>query len=67
MRRGRWLIPESIAAGVTCMRAFIEVDTDVRFKCLDAGLRLKEEFKTCCLIQLCFCARTYSVKRAKLS
>lgn len=34
------------------MRAFVEVDTDVRFKCLDTGLRLKEEFKNCCLIQL---------------
>lgn len=57
MRRGRWLITESVAAGVTCMRAFVEVDMDVRFKCLDAGLRLKEEFKHCCLIQLCVFAQ----------
>lgn len=53
LQRGRWLISESIAAGVTCMRAFVEVDSIVRFKCLDAGLKLKEEFKACCEIQLC--------------
>lgn len=53
LRRGRWLITESIAAGVTCMRAFVETDSDVQFKCLDAGLKLKEEFKNCCEVQLC--------------
>ena len=53
LRRGRWLITESIAAGVTCMRAFVEVDNIVGFKCLDAGLRLKEEFKHSCKVQIC--------------
>lgn len=57
MRRGRWLITESVAAGVTCMRAFVEVDMIVRFKCLDAGLKLKEEFKDCCEVQLCVFAQ----------
>ncbi|KAI4171441.1 MAG: hypothetical protein LQ343_004297 [Gyalolechia ehrenbergii] len=52
-RRGRWLIEESIAAGVTCMRAFVEVDTTVRFKCLDAGLKLKEQYRGACEIQIC--------------
>ncbi len=52
-RRGRWLIEESIAAGVTCMRAFVEVDSIVRFKCLDAGLMLKERFRHACEIQIC--------------
>ena len=57
LRRGRWLIIESIAAGVTCMRAFVEVDSDVQFKCLHAALKLKEEFKTSCDIQLCVFAQ----------
>ncbi|KAL9025889.1 MAG: hypothetical protein Q9196_005367 [Gyalolechia fulgens] len=52
-RRGRWLIEESIDAGVTCMRAFVEVDATVRFKCLDAGLRLKEQYRDACEIQIC--------------
>ncbi|KAL8907165.1 MAG: hypothetical protein Q9207_001587 [Kuettlingeria erythrocarpa] len=52
-RRGFWLIEESIAAGVTCMRAFVEVDSVVRFKCLDAGLMLKESFRHACEIQIC--------------
>lgn len=53
LRRGRWLVRESIDAGVTCMRAFVEVDAIVRFRCLDAGLKLKEEFKSMCHIQIC--------------
>lgn len=52
-RRGRWLIEESIASGVTCMRAFVEIDTTVRFKCLDAGLMLKEQYRDACEIQIC--------------
>ncbi|KAL8745095.1 MAG: hypothetical protein Q9190_002742 [Brigantiaea leucoxantha] len=57
LRRGRWLIKESIAAGVTCMRAFVEVDTTVRFKCLDVGLMLKDAFKNQCEIQICVFAQ----------
>ncbi|KAL8699867.1 MAG: hypothetical protein Q9201_005763 [Fulgogasparrea decipioides] len=53
LRRGRWLIEESIAAGVTCMRAFVEVDTMVRFKCLDAGLLLKRQYRDACDVQIC--------------
>ncbi|KAI4228416.1 MAG: hypothetical protein L6R40_008145, partial [Gallowayella cf. fulva] len=53
LRRGRWLIEESIAAGVTCMRAFVEVDATVRFKCLDAGLTLKARYRDACEIQIC--------------
>ncbi|KAL8937227.1 MAG: hypothetical protein Q9216_004536 [Gyalolechia sp. 2 TL-2023] len=52
-RRGRWLIEESVAAGVTCMRAFVEIDATVGFKCLDAGLKLKEEYRDACEIQIC--------------
>ncbi|KAK3060569.1 hypothetical protein LTS18_008243 [Coniosporium uncinatum] len=53
MRRGRRLIEESVAYGVTAMRAFVEVDGDVGMKCLDAGLKLKEEFKARCHVQIC--------------
>ena len=57
MRRGRWLITESIVAGVTSMRAFVEVDATVRFKCLEAGLKLKKEFRDRCEIQICVFAQ----------
>lgn len=53
LRRGRQLIEESIHYGVTCMRAFVEIDDTVQFKCLDAGLQLKEEFKERCDVQIC--------------
>ncbi|KAL8640656.1 MAG: hypothetical protein Q9228_002444 [Teloschistes exilis] len=53
LRRGRWLIEESIEAGVTCMRAFAEVDAMVRFKCLDAALTLKAQYRDACEIQIC--------------
>ncbi|KAI4217292.1 MAG: hypothetical protein LQ351_000601 [Letrouitia transgressa] len=56
-RRGRWLVEESVAAGVTCMRAFVEVDVLVRFVCLEAGLKLKREFQHVCNIQLCVFAQ----------
>ncbi|KAL8839115.1 MAG: hypothetical protein Q9176_004617 [Flavoplaca citrina] len=57
LRRGRWLLEESIAAGVTCMRAFVEVDATVRFKCLDAGLSLKQQYRDACFIQICVFAQ----------
>lgn len=53
LRRGRQLIEESIHHGVTAMRAFVEVDGGVQFKCLDAGLKLKDEFQDRCEIQIC--------------
>ncbi len=65
MRRGRWLVTESLAAGVTCMRAFVEVDADVGFKCLDAGLKLKDEFKNCCHIQICAFAQEPVLSESK--
>ena len=52
LRRGRQLIEESIVAGVTAMRAFVEVDNVVGFKCLDAGLALRSEYDDRCDIQL---------------
>ncbi|OCL03083.1 cytosine deaminase protein-like protein [Glonium stellatum] len=53
LRRGRQLIEESIQYGVTAMRAFVEVDGEVKFKCLESGLKLKQEFKDICEIQIC--------------
>ncbi|KAJ4360569.1 uncharacterized protein N0V89_001135 [Didymosphaeria variabile] len=53
LRRGRTLIDESISHGVTAMRAFVEVDRGVQFKCILAGLKLKAEYKHLCEIQLC--------------
>ena len=55
--RGEWLIKESVAAGVTHIRAFVEVDTTVKFKCLDAGLELKKRFASFCEIQICVFAQ----------
>ncbi|KAI4163799.1 MAG: hypothetical protein LQ342_002572 [Letrouitia transgressa] len=57
LRRGRWLVEESVTAGVTCMRAFVEVDVLVRFMCLEAGLKLKREFQRVCNIQICVFAQ----------
>lgn len=53
LRRGKWLIAESIAAGVTHMRAFVEVDHIVRMKCLHAAIELKKQFSPACEIQIC--------------
>jgi hypothetical protein len=53
LRRGGRLIEESIGHGVTAMRAFVEVDGVAQLKCLQAGLKLKEEFKDKCDVQIC--------------
>jgi cytosine/adenosine deaminase-related metal-dependent hydrolase len=53
LSRGRQLLEESIASGVTAIRAFVEVDPTVGFKCLDAGSILKKEFSGRCHVQLC--------------
>ena len=53
IRRGSRLIEESIQHGVTAMRAFVELDGVVQYKCLDAGLRLREKFKERCEVQIC--------------
>ena len=57
LRRGGWLIEESISAGVTCIRAFVEVDATVQFKCLDAGLMLRDRYRQACHIQICVFAQ----------
>ncbi|KAL8867632.1 MAG: hypothetical protein Q9174_005532 [Haloplaca sp. 1 TL-2023] len=57
LRRGGWLIEESISAGVTHMRAFVEVDATVQFKCLEAGLVLKDRYRQACHVQICVFAQ----------
>ncbi|KAL4761626.1 putative zinc metallopeptidase [Aspergillus foveolatus] len=55
LQRGEWLLAESVASGVTAMRAFVEVDQAVQHACLDAGLDLKQKWQEACEIQLvCF-------------
>ena len=53
LERGQRLLDESIEAGVTHVRAFVEVDAVVDTKCLDAGLELRESVARKCLVQLC--------------
>ena len=53
LRRGKWLVAESIAAGVTHIRAFAEVDHVVWLECLDAAIELKMVFAGACEIQVC--------------
>lgn len=52
LRRGRRLIRESVECGVTSMRAHVEVDIYVGMACLEVALRLKEEFKIACHVQI---------------
>ncbi|KAL4880053.1 hypothetical protein BJY04DRAFT_85609 [Aspergillus karnatakaensis] len=55
IKRGEWLLAESVASGVTAMRAFVEVDHTVKHTCLNAGLELKRKWKESCEVQLvCF-------------
>jgi cytosine/adenosine deaminase-related metal-dependent hydrolase len=55
LERGQRLIDESVAAGVTHMRAFVEVDAGVGDKCLNAGITLRQKAKVggSCEVQLC--------------
>ncbi|KAI0313051.1 hypothetical protein OF83DRAFT_590059 [Amylostereum chailletii] len=50
--RGKRLVVESVQCGVTSMRAHVEVDKIVHTGCLDVALRLKEEFRDMCEIQI---------------
>lgn len=55
LKRGEWLLAESVASGVTAMRAFVEVDHTVQLICLDAARALKEQWREACEIQIaCF-------------
>lgn len=50
--RGRRLIMESVACGVTAMRAHVEIDTTVGFTCFDVGMRLRTDHKDTCDVQI---------------
>lgn len=52
LRRGHELIRRSVECGVTSMRAHVEVDTTVKNTCVEVGLRLREQFKDQCDIQI---------------
>lgn len=55
LKRGEWLLAESISSGVTAMRAFVEVDHTVQLTCLDAAIALKGQWSEACHIQIaCF-------------
>jgi hypothetical protein len=51
--RGAQLIAESVQAGVTSMRAFVEVDHTVGTKCIEAAVALKKRFAKDCFVQIC--------------
>jgi len=53
LERGLRVVDESVRAGVTSMRAFVEVDPIVGLKCIQAGKSLKDEACSRCHIQLC--------------
>lgn len=57
IHRGSQLIAESIQAGVTSMRAFVEVDHVTKFLCVEAGVELKRRFREQCYVQLCVFAQ----------
>ncbi|KAG9682845.1 Metallo-dependent hydrolase, partial [Aureobasidium melanogenum] len=57
LERGLRVIDESVRAGVTSMRAFVEVDPIVGLKCIEAGKSLKEKADLQCHVQLCVFAQ----------
>jgi cytosine/adenosine deaminase-related metal-dependent hydrolase len=52
LERGNRLITESVSAGVTSLRAHVEVDSMVGMTCLEVGLELKEKWAGRCEIQI---------------
>ncbi|EJC97920.1 Metallo-dependent hydrolase [Fomitiporia mediterranea MF3/22] len=51
--RGDKLIRSSVGAGVTHMRAHVEIDRTVKDICLSTGVKLKEAWNGICDVQLC--------------
>ena len=50
--RGKRLIMDSVAAGVTIMRTHVEVDTTVQTSCLKIALRLKDDLRHLCDVRI---------------
>lgn len=57
LERGLRVVDESVRSGVTSMRAFVEVDSIVGLKCIEAGKSIKDENDLRCHIQLCVFAQ----------
>ena len=53
IERGLRVIDESVQAGVTSMRAFVEVDPIVGLKCIQVGKSLKDKAQSRCHVQIC--------------
>ena len=53
LRRGRRLITESLTAGVTHLRAYVEVDEIIGLAGIEVALSLRETYKYHCNIQIC--------------
>lgn len=50
--RATRLVRQSVEAGVTVMRAYVEIDTSVGMACLETGLKVKSEWRGVCDIQI---------------
>lgn len=57
VQRMGWCVSESVAAGVSCMRAFVEVDSGVGLQGVRAGLEVKGWWKGKCDVQICVFAQ----------
>lgn len=55
LKRGEWLLAESVSSGVTAMRAFVEVDHTVNLTCVEAAIMLQKQWSGVCEMQIvCF-------------
>jgi cytosine/adenosine deaminase-related metal-dependent hydrolase len=57
LERALRVVDESVKAGVTSMRAFVEVDPTVGLKCIKAGQTIKAQVEHRCHVQLCVFAQ----------
>jgi cytosine/adenosine deaminase-related metal-dependent hydrolase len=53
LQRGSQLILESFQAGVTSMRAFVEIDHVTEHRCLEVAKELKAKYARICYVQIC--------------
>ena len=51
------MVAESVRSGVTCLRAFVEVDVGVALAGVEAGLQLRREWEGRCEVQVCVFAQ----------
>ncbi|KAF8964293.1 hypothetical protein BDZ97DRAFT_1660701 [Flammula alnicola] len=55
--RGARIIRESVVHGVTAMRAHVEIDTSVRFACLEVAQKLQNDYRAQCDVQIAIFAQ----------